>query len=173
MKNSKFIFALLLIYSSFLISCSQKKNQPEINTYYYEFSNFDSSETSKNLKEKIYKTLSEVDFIITKSEVLKNIPRDTSILLDSLNKFHQIIHRVEIFDEKKKYKTGDVKINVKAILNSEKSPRSLSFLRYEFSENGEWILKYDLHEQKIKTSGFTPEYRYNLLINEIGRVSFK
>jgi hypothetical protein len=156
-----------------LIGCDSKIDNKTIKIYQYQFEGFDKNEVAAQLLATMTKFYSANDFVITTNEELMAVERNSKINVDTLEKFHPYLHRIEIFDPEKKYKPGDVKIIVASLSGNDKWPKGFNFCRYTYSKYNKWEIQYDLGSHNMEGVPNEAEKKTSFIIIEIARASFK
>lgn len=150
-----------------------EKNPIPVQTYYYEFINFDTTDNTKKLYNDVKSLLLSGDYIISNHETLDKVEKGSVSSLDSLSKYHKLIHRIRLIDDAGKLKSGDIKLLIRYVPKTDTTGSAIEFSRYEYSNQDSWQLKYNFGSHNIVNFRDNYNKQIEVLAFEIARASFK
>lgn len=172
-KKDLFVLLLIILTTTFFSCKNENKDFLPQHTYYYKFQGFDTTEVIAKTFKAILPEFLNYDYMITKSEVLLPIEKDSKIPADSASMFHQLIHRVEMFSEDEKYSDGDQMMLIKYLPGSENEGEHFHYYRFIYTKANGWELKLDLGKHPLIALPNNEKKRIRFLATEIARASFK
>jgi hypothetical protein len=156
-----------------IFACKTSADKKEILVFYYQFEGFEKNDKTLQLLKEIKAAFAHCDYVINSKEVIQEVKRSTKINVDTLEKYHPYIHRIEVFNEKGKFKDGSIKLVVTCLTDAKGRPSGFNFCRYSFTSEKTWKVQNNIGAHELVGAPVDAEKRTKFIIFEIARASFK